>query len=151
MRERPDPTVQGPTLFAAAVGVMVALAVLVPGPRLGPGWRLAGLLPVGVGAALHWWAWRVFHERGVTVADRKAPEALITSGPYRWSRNPMLLGGVLILAGGGLLLGATTPFAVVPLHAWLCRKSFVLPEERILEERFGAAYDAYRERVGRWI
>lgn len=151
MDERPEPAVTGPALFAGAVGALLAVAVVLPGPRLGTPWRLAGLLPLSGGAALHGWAWRLFRRRGVDVADRTPPERLVTTGPYRWSRNPMLLGGVLVLLGGALLSGAAGSLVVVPPYAWLCGRLFVRPEERLLARRFGAEYDVYRKRVRRWI
>lgn len=153
--EEAPPTAPGPSppaIFALALLLMVALAVALPGGRPVPGgWRVLGLLPVGAGAGLHWWAWRAFRRRDTTVRDAERPRTLVTGGPYRLVRNPMYLGGILILAGSALLLGAWTPFVVVPAYAWVCHRIFVAREEETLAHRFGDAYDAYRERVGPWL
>lgn len=151
MADRPEPGPGGPTVFVACLGVAVGLAVLLPVPGPPPAWQAAGIVPVALGTGLHWWAWRTFAAGSVAVEDRAVPETLVTDGPYRWSRNPMLLGGLLILVGAAALLGSFASFAPVPVYAWICQRSFVIPEERILAERFGPAYLEYRSRVRRWI
>jgi protein-S-isoprenylcysteine O-methyltransferase Ste14 len=63
----------------------------------------------------------------------------------------MYLAGLLILGGAGVVLASATPFLAVPAFAWAVRNGYILREERMLEERFGSAYDEYRSRVRRWI
>jgi protein-S-isoprenylcysteine O-methyltransferase Ste14 len=78
------------------------------------------------------------------------PTALVTEGPYRFTRNPLYLGQLLFLLGLGitafpwLLLGAG-------VQALLLDRVVIPPEERRIAEHFGAAYEAYRHRVRRWI
>lgn len=144
----PDP----PTVFAAALGAMVALALVIPGTRIVSGaWRAAGLLPVACGVALHRAAWRRLRSAGTPVRADEEPRKLVTDGPYARSRNPMYLAGALILLGSAPLLGAATPFLVVPAYVWLADRRFLPAEERTLEARFGEAYRSYRERVPRWV
>ncbi|NIP59665.1 MAG: hypothetical protein GWM92_15240, partial [Gemmatimonadetes bacterium] len=86
-----------PATFALAVVLLLALAAAVPGPRaLRGAWKLVGLLPLAGGAALHGWAWRLFRRRSTTVRAEGIPSELVTGGPYRWSRNPMYLAGILV-------------------------------------------------------
>jgi protein-S-isoprenylcysteine O-methyltransferase Ste14 len=77
--------------------------------------------------------------------------ALVTSGIYRLTRNPMYLGMATLLAGWAAWLG--TPWAlagVIAFVAWITRFQIV-PEERALSHLFGGDFDAYRARVRRWI
>jgi protein-S-isoprenylcysteine O-methyltransferase Ste14 len=77
--------------------------------------------------------------------------AFVIAGPYVRSRNPLLAGLVLALAGAGLWRAAPSLVALAALafagaHWWVTRV-----EEPRLGERFGAAYQAYRRSVPRWI
>jgi len=141
-----------PATFALAVVLLLALAAALPGPRtLRDAWRLVGILPLAGGVALHGWAWRLFRRRGTSVRAGEIPGELVTGGPYRWSRNPMYLAGILVLAGLALAVGRTTPLLIPFLYAWIVRIRFLPAEERVLERRFGERYLRYRERVRAWV
>ncbi|MGV6847297.1 MAG: methyltransferase family protein [Marinibacterium sp.] len=76
---------------------------------------------------------------------------LVTSGPYRYSRNPNYLGTVIAGIGGAIGLDmvwilASTLLSAVLLDIWMIR-----PEERYLRTTFGADYEAYAKQVRRWI
>lgn len=76
---------------------------------------------------------------------------LITSGPYRFSRNPLYLGGnAFVFLGAALLLGSPAAVAVTLLHLPLV-DLFTRHEEKQLERDFGAEWSSYRERVRRWL
>ncbi|HEX7918484.1 MAG TPA: methyltransferase, partial [Gemmatimonadales bacterium] len=70
---------------------------------------------------------------------------------YRFTRNPMYLGMTLVLAGVGLALGSPAPLIMVPLFVWFITRRFILLEEQLLLERFGATYEGYRAGVRRWL
>lgn len=77
--------------------------------------------------------------------------ALVTSGVYKLTRNPMYIGLAIILLAWTLLLG--TPLgliAVVGFMAYIQRYQ-IIPEEQALIKLFGAEYDAYRTAVRRWL
>ena len=76
---------------------------------------------------------------------------LITSGLYRFTRNPMYLGLFLVLSGWGCLLGSAGPFLALPVFVWLISALQIVPEEAAMAKRFGAAYASYAQRVPRWI
>lgn len=77
--------------------------------------------------------------------------SLVTHGLHRVSRNPMYIGQVLVLAAWALHLGHAIAALCVPLQiAWLTRFQ-ILPEERALDAKFGAAWQAYCTRVPRWL
>jgi len=76
---------------------------------------------------------------------------LITGGFYRYTRNPMYLGMVLILLGVALLFGSVGALFPIPLFILVIRNNFVVGEERFLEAAFGQQYLDYKSKVRRWI
>jgi protein-S-isoprenylcysteine O-methyltransferase Ste14 len=78
-------------------------------------------------------------------------ETLITSGPYRFARNPLYLGGnVFIFFGASLLLRSPTALSITAIHL-LLMDHFIRREEKQLEKKFGEEWARYRQRVRRWI
>ncbi len=114
-------------------------------------WTLFGLAPICAGIGLAVWAARLFRKRGTTIRPGFESSVLVTSGPFRVSRNPMYLGMALLLIGIGVLMGSVTPLLVVPVFVVLIHTMFVRMEERMLEAAFGAEYAAYRHRVRGWV
>lgn len=143
----------------AAVGLVLLLAMAVSarwspplpwpiglGNAVGAGLMIAGALFALAGV------WQ-FRRHGTTVDPMRPDRAatLVDRGVFAISRNPMYVGFV------GVLLGAAFSFDAqwallgpLLLAAWLHRFQ-ILPEERRLRERFGAAFDAYCRRVPRWL
>jgi protein-S-isoprenylcysteine O-methyltransferase Ste14 len=141
-----------PLYLLAALVVMAALHVVLPVKQFlfFPS-SLVGVLPIAGGVLINVWSEALFHRRGTTVLPFEKTSRLVTTGPYRFTRNPMYLGMVAILAGVALLLGSVAPALVVPAFAWSMQKRFIEPEERQLEEAFGEEYRTYRRRVRRWL
>jgi protein-S-isoprenylcysteine O-methyltransferase Ste14 len=82
------------------------------------------------------------------------PEAatrLVTGGVYGWTRNPMYLGWLPILAGWAAYLQHPLSLLVVPLFMLYLTRFQIVPEERALSAKFGEQFDAYRQRVRRWL
>lgn len=94
-----------------------------------------------------------FKRARTTVDPRRPGEAttLITSGIYRYSRNPMYLGVMLILVGWALFLGNLLSALLIVGFVVYINRYQILPEERLLQEKFGADFVAYKEKVRRWI
>ena len=119
---------------------------------------LPGRLPIAVALALAGGAIILagFMEfrRGKTTVNPKTPAAastLLTTGVYRWTRNPMYLGFGVILVGWGVWLADAAALVLLFLYG-LCMNRFQIgPEERALEARFDTAFREYRERVRRWL
>ena len=109
-----------------------------------------GLTGVGLAAA----GGRRFVAAGTTTDPNRPDKAstLVTGGIYRFTRNPMYLGLVLLSAGWALRLGSLVGLLIgsgglVAALTWLQ----IRPEERILGQTFGAEYHDYRSRVRRWL
>ncbi|MCY1553776.1 Phospholipid methyltransferase [compost metagenome] len=80
-----------------------------------------------------------------------AASALVDSGIYRYSRNPMYLGLLLVLAGWGLWLAHALALLGLPAFVVYMNRFQIAPEERALTAVFGDAFAAYRQKVRRWI
>ncbi len=111
---------------------------------------LLGLFPLALGIFVNLAADRAFHRANTTVKPFMESTALITTGVFRFTRNPMYAGFVLLLLGICILLGSVTPYAAVIVFAVLMDSAYIRAEEKMLEKRFGQGWDDYRRRVRRW-
>lgn len=147
--------------LAFALLIPCTVLALVPRWLLRTGWggrwpstpvRYVGLLPLAVGVALMLWCWVDFARRGHgTPAPYDPPRDLVVSGPYRWSRNPMYVAGLLIIFGAALFWSAPVLLAYAVVF-WLATSLFVAAyEEPALARQFGDSYERYRAAVPRWI
>jgi protein-S-isoprenylcysteine O-methyltransferase Ste14 len=86
-----------------------------------------------------------------TLAPWDPPRHLVTSGPYRWSRNPMYLAVTAVLAGWALLFGSRTLglYTLLVFVAFWIRVRFV--EEPWAAQRFPLEWASYRSRTRRWL
>ena len=143
-----------PLVAALAAALMWSVAWALPGLAIaipaaawvGGGLAAAGLL-VELSGVLE------FVRRRTTVNPLRPHKAsaLVTHGIYRWTRNPMYLGWLPILAGWAIYLQHPLTLLVVPLFALYLTRFQIIPEERALEAKFGDAFRAYRQRVRRWL
>ncbi len=97
----------------------------------------------------------VFSFRGAkTTVNPMKPDtssALVVSGIYRLTRNPMYLGILLLLIGWGIFLSNALAFLVLPGFVLYMNRFQIEPEERALTRLFGQAFVTYRSQVRRWI
>ena len=114
-------------------------------------WHWIALAPAAAGLVLVFWAAAGFIRAGTPLEPYKESLVLVTSGPYRFSRNPIYLGVALVLTGFWLWLGSLSPGLVLPCFVIAIERRFILREEAHLEERFGASFRAYRASVRRWL
>lgn len=106
-----------------------------------------------VGAVLTGSAMLSFWGAHTTANPMKPSSAsfLVTSGIYRFTRNPMYLGLLLLLAGWALYLANVLAFLFLPAFILYMNHFQIKPEERALTARFGREYVEYAARVHRWI
>jgi protein-S-isoprenylcysteine O-methyltransferase Ste14 len=141
-----------PAYVLTAIVLMVALHLIAPAARLiSSPWNILGIIPLAVGIVINVVADRAFRRAGTTVKPFQESSALIMTGVFRLSRNPMYLGFVLVVLGIAVITGSLTPLVVVPAFALLLDRNFIAAEERMLEERFGSVWLEYKKSVRRWI
>jgi protein-S-isoprenylcysteine O-methyltransferase Ste14 len=112
---------------------------------------IAGWALLAAGFLLRVWATFHFYEHQMRVISLSPQDSLITSGPYRFSRNPLYLGGnVFIFFGASLLLGSPSALVLTAIHLPLV-DLMIRREEGQLEKKFGEEWLRYRQQVRRWL
>lgn len=116
-----------------------------------PELRTLGSVLSVLGLMLIAWSALAFVQAKTTIEPHEAPQALITTGPFRFSRNPIYLAMVVILAGWVLWLGGLSGVVLPGIFASVLSLRFIVPEEARLQEAFGPAAEAYFGRTRRWL
>ncbi len=114
---------------------------------------LALVLGVGctlVAAALIVSAPLLFLTHRTTIIPHAMASRLVTSGPYRVTRNPMYLALASGYIGVALLMNVTWPLVLLAIPVWIMNARVIPAEEDALTQAFGDEYSAYQKRVGRW-
>jgi len=138
-----------------------AVAVYVPlrlapwrGELPPPGWgfvQSAALLPLAAGSAVYLWCVWDFAAFGRgTPAPVDAPRRLVLRGLYRYVRNPMYVGVLLVIAGWALLFRSPRVVGYGAVVALFFHLFVVVVEEPTLRGKFGRSYERYCKEVGRW-
>ncbi|MHB1101361.1 MAG: methyltransferase family protein [Devosia sp.] len=111
----------------------------------------AGLVVTAGGIALAVAGFREFTRAGTNVDPFEPALELVTSGPYRFTRNPMYLGVVMFLLGLSLMLSLEWGLILTPI-LWLAfDRLVVVREEAYLGRKFGEPYRAFLARTRRWL
>lgn len=143
-----------PWVFVLAFLLGVGLQLLVPfnlgSQTIALLVRVAGVALFAAGATIAGWGLVAFHRVETTTTPGEAPATLVTSGPYRFTRNPMYVGLVLAYLGEQGMLVEAWPLALLVLTVAYVNWC-VIPVEEASLRAFGPAYDAYGARVRRWI
>lgn len=108
-------------------------------------------VPLTLGLLALIWARVQFSKSDAEIHTFRIPKMLLTGGVFRFSRNPMYLGFLLLLVGGAFFVNAWCAL-LVPLAFFAAASLWYIPhEERTLRAAFGPDYEAYARRVRRWI
>jgi protein-S-isoprenylcysteine O-methyltransferase Ste14 len=143
-------------LVPGAIAVYIPLYIaLARGQLLAfkPVWLpILALLSILAGSAIYLWCLWDFAVLGRgTPAPIDSPKWLVVRGPYRYVRNPMYLGVLLVIAGWAVWFQSWPIVRHGAVVALLVHMFIVLVEEPSLHKRFGADYDRYCKAAGRWI
>jgi protein-S-isoprenylcysteine O-methyltransferase Ste14 len=141
-------------LTLVVAGIMWLLARLTPGlPVTIPLKSLWCVALAGAAAAIALAAVSSFRAAHTTV-DPTRPNSsshIVSTGVYRWSRNPMYLSFLLGLAAWAVYLSQLLPMTLLPLFVLYLNRFQIVPEERALCGKFGAEYVRYMASVRRWL
>ncbi len=147
--------VKPPILFLGALALGCLLSAIVPiGPGLGSANGLAvtvGLTFIVLGFVLAGLSFRNFRLAGTSVHPGEPATALVVSGPYHVTRNPIYIGLVLTYFGVSILLTSMWVLLLLIPVVIILQRGVVLKEEEYLERQFGEAYTKYKARVPRWL
>ncbi|MFI5340539.1 MAG: methyltransferase family protein [Candidatus Methylomirabilales bacterium] len=141
-----------PFLYLGALAIGLGLHAGFPVRVLPQGIaRLAGGIACVLSAALGVTGLRALRRVGTSQNPRRPTTALVITGPFRISRNPLYLSLLCLYVGIAIFVNGLWPLLLaVPLVA-LLRSGVIGPEERYLERKFGDEYRQYRSRVRRWL
>jgi protein-S-isoprenylcysteine O-methyltransferase Ste14 len=141
-----------PLYYAAGFAAGMLIDRLVPLPvGARPATTVAGMVVGGLGLVLNFAGVAGVIRHRTTIVPHHPVATLITSGAYRWSRNPMYTGLAITYLGGALLVGSWWPAALFPLAILAVGRLAIQPEEQYLNTRFGQTYADYRTRTRRWL
>lgn len=112
---------------------------------------IAGAVLFVAGAVIAGWSLVLFRKAQTTTVPGKSSAQLVTSGPYRFTRNPMYVGLTLAYLGEAGLLRQIWPVVLLPLTIAYVNWTVIPVEEAKLDEVFPGSYQKYRLRVRRWI
>ena len=111
------------------------------------------ILGIIIGLACAIPSFRVFSRHKTTISPLNPSEttALVTEGMYRYSRNPMYLGLLLLTISSTIWFGTWLGVILNIVFIFLINFLQIIPEEEALQEIFGEEYEDYKEKVRRWI
>lgn len=150
-----DVLTQPPYLYIGGLAAGCLLELFIPlGPGLAGGtarpvWIGLGLAAIGVAIAVK--AVRLFAHAGTSVPVHKPTDALVTTGLYSWSRNPIYVALSVFYVGLSIALTTGWGLLLLPLVIFTLQKGVIEREEAYLMEEFGEAYLGYKEKVPRWL
>lgn len=139
-------------ILAYLIGVVVQLYVpIAVASRVVVPARIAGLILVALGVLVAFSALGIFKKRHTTTIPFETPTTLVTSGPYRFTRNPMYVGLTIVYIGVAGTRLEMWPLIVLPFLLAYVNFQVIPVEERRLRAVFGNAYEEYAARVRRWL
>jgi protein-S-isoprenylcysteine O-methyltransferase Ste14 len=115
------------------------------------GMRAVGWLLIVVGMVILAWAQLTFRRHRTAIIPNRPATAMVTDGPYAFTRNPMYVSLMLMYVGLALLTRMLWPIIFLPVILALLTALVIRREERYLSDAFGEEYRAFTRKVRRWV
>jgi protein-S-isoprenylcysteine O-methyltransferase Ste14 len=141
-------------LVATVAAAIILVSVFVPAANVPfPGHRVLAVCALVLGPMLAGLGVFQFRRARTTVSPLRPArtQAIVTTGVYRWSRNPMYLGMALALLGLAAWWSSLPGYLAVPAFVAYLTRFQIVPEERALLAKFGPAFGDYTLQVRRWL
>lgn len=142
-----------PVMLALCLGGMIAAnfyglagRVWLAAPLTGLGYPL-----VAIGVSLPVWGAMIFRRHQTNLTPYKDPGRLVTGGPFRFSRNPMYLGMLLVLIGAAVIYATVMSLFFAAIYFAVANWWYIPFEEHRMAAVFGDAFHAYRAETRRWV
>ncbi len=146
------PKVPPPILLLIFLAIALLFGMFLPIPIPFPAWmQWIGSALTLAGLALAFWAVREMRRAGTTLAPFSTPSAMVTGGPFQFSRNPIYLAYVCAEIGIPLALGYYWGVLLAFFLVDLYNRLVIEPEEILLDRQFEAEYQQYKNKVRRWL
>ena len=141
-----------PLIYAVPMAVGILLHALFPMNLLPPVLaNVVGGLSFILAVILAVLASRTMRQAGTNVNPSQPTTAIVSDGPFRFTRNPLYLSLTLLYSSISLLANALWPMLMLPIVLIIIERGVIAREERYLEDKFGEEYTHYKARVRRWI
>lgn len=139
-------------LIGLAAGILAGRALDMPRFSLEPDMQktIAAVVALA-GAFLTLSGAQLFARHGTAIIPHKPAAHLVTTGVYRWTRNPMYLGMAVLYCGLTLVFDSILALCFLPIILLIIQVQVIAREEAYLDRRFGPEYRSYKARVRRWI
>ncbi len=149
--DKPGVVTFPPRIFATGFAASLILQLFFP-LRLVRRRRvtLAAVL-IGAAVTLIRSAFRTMRKAGTNIDPEQPSTALVTEGPFHYTRNPIYVSLTLLYAGLTLLFNSLWAALVLPIVLRILTKGVVEREEKYLEGKFGQPYQQYQAQVPRWF
>lgn len=150
--DNPNVIAPPPLIYAVPLAVGILIQTLFPMNLLPPVaaqvsggllFILAGILAVS--------ALGTMRQAGTNVAPSQPTTAIVSDGPFRFTRNPLYLSVTLLYGSISLLVNGLWPMLMLPIVLIIIDRGVIAREERYLENKFGEEYTQYKARTRRWI
>ena len=145
-KDRPGVIAPPPAIFLIAFLLGVLLRKFLP--RIGS--PIGGTALAAIGVGLGAWAFTHMLRARTHIDPYKPATALVTTGPYRFTRNPIYLAMTILYIGAAVSFRIIPALILLPIAILLLQFGVIRREERYLEAKFGDRYREYRSRVRRW-
>jgi len=145
------PKILPPHYLLMALILMIATLWLNLPDLFGDPWHWSGAIFALAGLGVAGWAARQFSQAKTNIIPLSHSDALVVSGVFSYTRNPMYLGMLLLLFGVAVLVNNWLALLVLPVFYLLIRRLFIAREEVLMLTTFGEEYAAYCKTVGRWV
>ncbi len=141
-----------PVYFLSTLVLMWLLQHFLPIYRfVEPPLTYAGIIVILFGVLITVTSAGIFKKVDTGLVPFDEAKVLVTSGFYRFTRNPMYIGMFIVLLGVAFMLGTVSALFPIPVFFLIIRNNFVLGEERFCEAAFGQQFLDYKSKVRRWI
>ncbi|MFN3700129.1 MAG: methyltransferase family protein [Alphaproteobacteria bacterium] len=114
-------------------------------------WGGAGLMILGLSIGLIFWCKILFDRAETNIRPDLPTHAIVTEGPFKYSRNPIYLAFLLGFSGLAMLADAPIMLLLLPILWFVLERYVIRPEEEYLAEKFGEEYTDYMGRTNRWV
>lgn len=141
-----------PLWLIGALALSWILHRVMPLFQWGGGWSAAiGWILIAAAFVLFVWSVDAFRRHETPIHPRRKPKALLTTGPYALSRNPIYLAMAMIALGTACLFGSLGALLPVPVFVWVIGKRFIEGEEFHIGRNFGEQWTRYTQQTRRWF
>lgn len=141
-----------PLIYLAGLVTGLALHAIRPLPFLPPRWaKLIGGVMIASAFVPGGTAARTMVRAQTNLDPRHPTTAIVTGGPFRYTRNPIYVSFTLLFAGIAAFVNSLTMLVPLPVVLLVMQRGVIQREEAYLERKFGTEYTQYKARVRRWI